>query len=200
MSLILASSSPFRKQVLDKLGLTFEAVSPEIDESRRADETPRALVYRLSQEKAREVAKTHQGLIIASDQVATLTDGHHQNDAILTKPHTHENAVKQLEQSSGRTVTFLTSLSLLNTNNNNMQTIVEDYQVTFKSLTPEQINHYLLTEKPYQCAGSFKSEALGICLFERLEGKDPNTLIGLPLIELVRMLDNEGLDVLASQA
>ena len=200
MSLILGSSSPFRKQVLDKLGLAFDSISPEIDESRHTNETPRDLVYRLSQEKAHEVAKTHTGLIIASDQVATLADGHGTTDEILTKPHTHENALEQLKKSSGKTVTFLTSLSLLNTNSGNIQTIVENYQVKFKTLSDQQIQNYLLAEQPYQCAGSFKSEALGICLFERLEGNDPNTLIGLPLIQLVRMLENEGLDVLANQA
>ena len=139
-------------------------------------------------------------MIIASDQVATLADGHGTTDEILTKPHTHENALEQLKKSSGKTVTFLTSLSLLNTNSGNIQTIVENYQVKFKTLSDQQIQNYLLAEQPYQCAGSFKSEALGICLFERLEGNDPNTLIGLPLIQLVRMLENEGLDVLANQA
>ena len=196
MSLILASSSPFRKEVLSKLGMDFDTASPDIDESRQANETPEQLVYRLSQEKAREVAKTHAGLIIASDQIATLGSGTQAHDAILTKPRTHENAVKQLEKSSGKTLTFLTSLSLLNTNNNNIQTIVVYYQVVFKTLSAQQIQNYLHKETPYNCAGSFKSEALGISLFEKMIGDDPNTLIGLPLIELIKMLENEGIDVL----
>ena len=196
MSLILASSSPFRKEVLAKLGMNFDVVSPDIDESRHDAETPEQLVYRLSQEKAKEVAKTHTGLIIASDQVATLDSGKGVNDSILTKPKTHENAVKQLQQSSDNTVTFLTSLTLLNTNTDNMQTVVVNYQVVFKPLSIQQIHNYLDKETPYNCAGSFKSEALGISLFEKMIGDDPNTLIGLPLIELIKMLENEGIDVL----
>jgi predicted house-cleaning NTP pyrophosphatase (Maf/HAM1 superfamily) len=106
--------------------------------------------------------------------------------------------VKQLQKSSGKTVTFYTSLTLLNTNSNNINTIVETYKVIFKKLTGEQIENYLNKEKPYNCAGSFKSEALGVSLFERLEGNDPNTLIGLPLIQLVDMLKEEGFDVLSN--
>jgi len=157
------------------------------------------LVYRLSQEKAYEVAKRESGLIIASDQVATLETGSNPNDEILSKPHTHNNAIKQLQKSSGKTVSFFTSLTLLNTNSNNINTIVETYKVVFKELTSQQIENYLVKEKPYNCAGSFKSEALGVSLFERLEGNDPNTLIGLPLIQLVEMLKEEGLDVLSNR-
>jgi MAF protein len=198
VSLILASSSPFRKELLAKLGLEFSVHAPDIDESQQVGETPKQLVYRLAQEKAHEVAKTQSGLIIASDQVATLSSGTHADDAILTKPHNHENAVRQLQQSSGNTVTFLTSLSLLNTNTGNIQTIVETFKVVFRTLSAEQIDNYLKKEQPYNCAGSFKSEALGISLFERLEGDDPNTLVGLPLIQLIKMLENEGVDILAN--
>ena len=198
VSLILASSSPFRKELLAKLGLEFSVHAPDIDESQQAGETPEQLVYRLAQEKAHEVAKTQSGLIIASDQVATLSNGTHADDAILTKPHNHENAVRQLQQSSGNTVTFLTSLSLLNTNSGKIQTIVETFKVVFRTLSAEQIDNYLKKEQPYNCAGSFKSEALGISLFERLEGDDPNTLVGLPLIQLIKMLENEGVDILAN--
>jgi len=197
VSLILASSSPFRKALLSKLDVDFSTFSPDIDESRKDNETPEQLVYRLSQEKANEVAKTQSGLIIASDQVATLEDGLGKNDAILGKPHTHDNAVKQLQESSGNVVTFLTGLTLLNTNNNNIQTIVEKYQVKFKALTTDQIQAYLIKETPYNCAGSFKSEAFGISLFERMIGDDPNSLIGLPLIQLIKMLNNEGIDILS---
>ncbi len=176
--------------------MDFDTVSPDIDESRKDNETPVQLAHRLSQEKALEVAKTHSGLIIASDQVATLADGNSKDDEILTKAHTHENAIKKLTQSSGRTVTFLTSLSLLNTDTNNIQTIVETFKVVFRDLTPKQIDNYLRKETPYNCAGSFKSEALGISLFERMIGDDPNSLIGLPLIQLIKMLENEGVDIL----
>ncbi len=196
VSLILASSSPFRKELLTKLGLEFSIQTPDINESRIDGETPEQLVYRLAEEKAHEVAKTQSGLIIASDQVATLGSGAQADDKILTKPHTHESAIKQLQQSSGNTVTFVTSLSLLNTNSGNIQTIVEPFKVVFKTLSTQQIDNYLKKEQPYNCAGSFKSEALGISLFERLEGNDPNTLIGLPLIQLIKMLENEGVDIL----
>jgi MAF protein len=198
VSLILASSSPFRKELLTKLGLDFSTHAPDIDESRKDGETPEQLVYRLAEEKAAEVAKTQSGLIIASDQVATLGSGTQVDDKILTKPHTHENAIEQLQQSSGNTVTFVTSLTLLNTNTGNIQTVIENFKVIFRVLSDEQIDNYLKKEQPYNCAGSFKSEALGISLFERLEGNDPNTLIGLPLIQLIKMLEHEGVDILAN--
>ena len=198
VSLILASSSPFRKELLTKLGLDFSTHAPDIDESRKDGETPEQLVYRLAEEKAAEVAKTQSGLIIDSDQVATLGSGTQVDDKILTKPHTHENAIKQLQQSSGNTVTFVTSLTLLNTNTGNIQTVIENFKVIFRVLSDEQIDNYLKKEQPYNCAGSFKSEALGISLFERLEGNDPNTLIGLPLIQLIKMLEHEGVDILAN--
>ena len=194
MSLILASSSLFRKELLNKLGLDFDTISPDIDESRKTNETPEQLVFRLAQEKAREVAKTHSGLIVASDQVATL------GGEILTKPYSHENAVKQLEKSSGNTVTFLTSLVLLDTDCDTIDTVVEKSKIVFKVLSTKQIENYLQKEKPYNCAGSFKSEALGISLVERMECNDPNALIGLPLIQLIKMLENQGVDVLSQSA
>lgn len=199
MALILASSSPFRQTLLNKLGLEFSVQSPDIDESRKPGESPEQLVYRLAQDKAREVAKSKPGLIIASDQVATLQDGLGAQDVVLGKPHTHENAIKQLSACSGNVVTFVTSLCLLNTNSGNIQTIVENYKVVFRTLKPEQIDNYLKKEQPYNCAGSFKSEGLGISLFTSLEGRDPNTLIGLPLIQLIKLLENEGIDILSAQ-
>jgi len=199
VALILASSSPFRQTLLSKLGLEFSVQSPDIDESRKPGESPEQLVYRLAQDKAQEVAKSQHGLIIASDQVATLQDGLGAQDAVLGKPHTHENAIKQLSACSGNVVTFVTSLCLLNTNSGNIQTIVETYKVIFKTLKPEQIDNYLKKEQPYNCAGSFKSEGLGISLFSSLEGRDPNTLIGLPLIQLIKLLENEGIDILSAQ-
>jgi septum formation protein len=199
VALILASSSPFRQTLLSKLGLEFSVQSPDIDESRKPGESPEQLVYRLAQDKAREVAKSKPGLIIASDQVATLQDGLGAQDVVLGKPHTHENAIKQLSACSGNVVTFVTSLCLLNTNSGNIQTIVENYKVVFRALKPEQIDNYLKKEQPYNCAGSFKSEGLGISLFTSLEGRDPNTLIGLPLIQLIKLLENEGIDILSAQ-
>ena len=196
MSLILASSSPFRKAVLERLDVDFSTVSPDIDESRHEGETPRELVYRLSAEKAREVAKTHSGLIIASDQVATLANGEGANDEVLGKPHTRENAVLQLQKSAGNTVTFLTSLALLNTEAGTLQNHVEIFKVVFRSLTNTEIKHYLDKEDTLKCAGSFKSEGLGIALFERMEGDDPNSLIGLPTIQLIKMLAKENVYIL----
>ncbi|MDO6514343.1 MULTISPECIES: nucleoside triphosphate pyrophosphatase [unclassified Neptuniibacter] len=190
-NLILASSSPFRRQILDKLQLKYACISPDIDESPLANETPENLVARLAIEKAQKVAKTEpDSLIIGSDQVAVL------GNEILGKPHTHENAVKQLQKLSGHTVTFLTGLALINSKSGKVQSETVPFKVVFRTLTDEMIEHYLHAEQPYNCAGSFKSEALGIVLFERLEGEDPNTLIGLPLIRLVRMLEKEGFNVL----
>ncbi len=193
-TLILASSSPFRQQLLTKFNLPFQSFSPDIDESPIAAETPEQLVARLSEQKAR-VAKQHfsEGLVIGSDQVAVF------NDTILGKPHTKENAIKQLSSFSGHTVTFLTGLSVFDIQSDKAITTVVPFDVTFKTLTHEQINAYCDTEQPYNCAGSFKSEGLGICLFEKLSGDDPNTLIGLPLITLTKVLAEFGVDVLALQ-
>ncbi len=196
MSLILASSSPFRKAILEKLGVTFVTASPDIDEARHDGETPYDLVLRLAVAKARQVAKSHSGLIIASDQVATFGLGSDKADEILTKPLTHENAFKQLKQSSGRTVTFLTSIVLLNTKTNNLQNHVEFFQVFFKTLSDNQIRSYLEKENVLNCAGSFKSEGLGIALFSCMKGDDPNSLIGLPTIKLVDMLAKENVHIL----
>ena len=196
MSLILASSSPYRKAILDKLGLEFKVVAPEINETRKANESPIDLVTRLSKEKALAISNSHSGLIIASDQVATLNTGESANDVILSKPGSHENAYKQLKQSSGKTVNFLTGLVLLNTKTLNTQLHVENFKVTFKSLSDEQILNYLSKEDVLNCAGSFKSEGLGIALFSQMEGNDPNSLIGLPIIHLIDMLAKEDVHIL----
>ena len=196
MSLILASSSPFRKTILDKLGLDFEVVAPEINEARRENESPIDLVARLSKEKAMAVAISKTGLIIASDQVATLDSGYKPNDSVLTKPGSHENAVLQLKKSSGKTVNFLTGLVLMNTENHNTQVHVEQFKVSFKALSEKQILNYLSKEDVLNCAGSFKSEGLGIALFSEMEGNDPNSLIGLPTIQLIDMLAKENVHVL----
>ncbi|MCU7944484.1 MAG: Maf family nucleotide pyrophosphatase [Candidatus Thiodiazotropha sp. (ex Cardiolucina cf. quadrata)] len=190
--LILASSSPFRRELLSRLGVEFSSMSPDIDEGVRQDELPERLVTRLAESKAREVGKDHKGaLIIGSDQVAVV-DG-----TIMGKPGGHQQAVEQLISVSGKRVSFLTGLCLLNSETGHIQLCCEPFHVIFRILQKSEIENYLLKEKPYNCAGSFKSEGLGISLFERLEGEDPNALIGLPLIRLIAMLRNEGLDVLA---
>ncbi|KZN64371.1 hypothetical protein N473_15610 [Pseudoalteromonas luteoviolacea CPMOR-1] len=189
--LILASSSPFRQQILKKIGLAFSTFSPDIDESALAHESPQSLVKRLSENKAK-VAQQHfsQGLSIGSDQVAVF------NDEILGKPHNKENAIKQLTLFSGQCVTFYTGLSVYNIEEQRCISKVVPFNVYFRNLTQAQISNYLDIEQPYNCAGSFKSEGLGICLFEKLEGEDPNTLIGLPLIELTKSLAEFDVDVL----
>ena len=188
--LVLGSSSPFRKALLDKLGIPFSSASPDTDESRLPGESPADLVRRLAEAKARDIAtRFSEHLVIGSDQVASV-DGE-----ILGKPGNRENAVAQLLDSSGRAVTFLTGLCLLNTATGAMQTAVEPFTVHFRQLTRAQIERYVDHEKPFGCAGSFKSEGFGITLFSALEGRDPNALVGLPLILLIEMLANEGIDL-----
>ena len=186
--LILASTSPFRREILQKLHIDFESCSPEVDEQRLGDEPPKALVARLAQAKAEAVAKQYpNALIIGSDQVAV------NGEEILGKPGTHERAIEQLMATSGKKVTFLTGLALHNSATGETQVKVVPFYVHFRNLSKQQIENYLNVEKPYNCAGSFKSEGFGIALFSKLEGDDPNALIGLPLIELVQMLEREGL-------
>lgn len=189
--LVLASTSPYRKELLQRLGLEFTTAAPNVDEAHQPGEIPEHLVRRLAEEKARAVAKQFpDALIIGSDQVAVI------DTKILTKPGTHENAVDQLQRCSGRSVTFLTGLCLLNTRSGKAQIEVVPFRVHFRPLNSGQIENYLRREQPYNCAGSFKSEGLGIALFERLEGDDPAALIGLPLIRLTRMLETEGMKVI----
>jgi septum formation protein len=189
--ILLASSSVYRRQLLGKLGFNFTWESPDIDESPLPHEPPATLVQRLAETKAYHLANHHSDcLIIGSDQAATL------DNQILGKPYTHENAFAQLASFRNREVTFLTGLCLFNSSTKRSQRSVESYKVRFRNLTDSQIENYLRREQPYDCVGSFKSEGLGICLFEQLEGEDFNTLIGLPLIALTRMLANEGMDPL----
>ncbi|OGT19711.1 MAG: septum formation protein Maf [Gammaproteobacteria bacterium RBG_16_57_12] len=191
LPLVLASTSPYRRELLARLGLPFCTDAPEIDEHPLADETPTHLAERLAAAKARAVAARHPGsLVIGSDQVAVL------EGRILGKPGNHEAAVQELKAASGKKVDFLTGLCLLNTLTNQHHITVVPFSVVFRRLNAEQITHYLTLEKPYNCAGSFKSEGLGIALFDRLEGDDPTSLIGLPLITLVRMLELEGVKVI----
>ncbi|WP_149982367.1 Maf family protein [Pseudoalteromonas rhizosphaerae] len=192
--LILASSSPFRQSLLQKFNLPFDSFSPDIDESALPDEAPVELVKRLSELKARAATTLFkQGLVIGSDQVAVF------EQQILGKPHNKENAIKQLSLFSGNTVTFLTGLCVYDIQSNKTKTLVEPFNVTFRTLTQAQITAYCDAEQPYNCAGSFKSEGLGICLFEKLSGDDPNSLIGLPLIKLSQLLTEFDLDVLSNQ-
>jgi len=192
MQIVLASTSPYRRALLERLSLPFEIAAPDADETPQENENPHELVARLSEAKARAIAAQFpNALVIGSDQVAVL------NQQILGKPGNHENAIQQLRAASGNRVDFLTGLCLLNTRTQNCHVKVVPYSVVFRTLSNAQIEQYLLKDKPYNCAGSFKSEGLGICLFEKMEGDDPNALIGLPLIELTNMLALEGLEVLA---
>lgn len=189
--LVLASSSPYRRTLLAKLGLPFIWDSPAIDESAQAGESAEQLVRRLSLAKAKALAANHpNSLIVGSDQVATL------DQQIIGKPLNHKRAAAQLQAASGRELVFNTGLCLLNSRTGQAQIAVETFSVFFRQLSTQQIDRYLLLEKPYDCAGSFKAEGLGICLFEKLSGDDPNTLIGLPIIRLLQMLANEGIDPL----
>ncbi|MCR4345910.1 MAG: Maf family nucleotide pyrophosphatase [Sulfuricaulis sp.] len=191
MKLILASSSPYRRELLERLQIPFEVMAPEVDETPRPGETPEKLVERLAIEKAQKIAGQKPGaLVIGSDQVAIY------NGRIVGKPHSHDKAVEQLRSASGRAVTLYTALALVNADTQRLQCEVIPYRVTFRPLTDAQIEAYLHKEQPYSCAGSVKSEGLGIALLEKFEGDDPNTLIGLPLIRLVRMLENEGIKII----
>jgi septum formation protein len=190
--LVLASTSPFRRALLERLGIPFATALPNVDETMQPDEAPRDMVLRLALTKARSVAPSHpSALVIGSDQVACI-DGR-----VLGKPGDRARAIEQLTRSSGREVVFYTGLCLLNTSTRRAQRYCEPFRVHFRKLSHEQIEGYVDREKPFNCAGSFKSEGLGIALFKRLEGDDPSALVGLPLIVLIRMLESEGVDLLA---
>lgn len=189
--LVLASTSPFRAEILHKLQLPFLTLSPDFDESPLENESPQALVTRLAEGKAKSCALPEgRHLVIGSDQVCVV-DG-----KILGKPHTKEKACTQLKAQSGKSITFYTGLALFDSASGEVQTMLDTFVVHFRELNEAQINAYIEKEMPLNCAGSFKSEGLGIALFSKLEGKDPNTLIGLPLIDLVGMLENKGIAVL----
>jgi len=191
MQLVLASTSIYRKELLNRLGLPFVTAAPQVDESLQPDESPQQLVRRLAEVKARAVAARYpDALIIGSDQVATV------EGRILGKPGGHEQAVAQLRLASGKRLQFLTGLCLLNAHTGEAQVEVVPFTVVFRALDDRQIENYLRRERPYHCAGAFKSEALGIALCTRLTGDDPTALIGLPLIRLAGMLENEGLSAI----
>ncbi|MDD4929819.1 MAG: Maf family nucleotide pyrophosphatase [Gallionella sp.] len=184
--LVLASTSVYRSELLKRLQLSFVTANPDVDETPMPDESARATSMRLSQAKAQAVAAAYpDALIIGSDQVALL-DG-----LQIGKPLTHENSVRQLRSMRGKTTCFYTALTLFNSRTGQMQTDVAENQVTLRELSDEEIEAYLLKEQPYQCAGSAKSEGLGIALMSRMTGDDPNALIGLPLILLTEMLRRE---------
>jgi septum formation protein len=190
-TLILASSSIYRRELLQRLQINFSTVSPHVDETILEGEKSQETALRLSQEKARKVGVEYpHALIIGCDQVATL------NGEQLGKPLNHNNATKQLRAMRGEEVTFHSAVCLYNANTNSIQAEVIPYLVRFKNLTDAQIENYLIKEQPYHCAGSAKSEGLGIALIESMAGDDPNALIGLPMIKLITMLQNEGVNLL----
>ncbi len=190
-TLILASTSPYRRELLGRLGLPFEVANPQTDESRLPGESPEEMALRLSEAKARAVASAFpDALIIGSDQVATV-DG-----KIYGKPGTHEKAVEQLCALSGKTVNFFTGLCLFNARTGQAEVRGVPTLVAFRDLSAQEIENYLQREPAYNCAGSAKSEGLGIALLRSMQGDDPNALVGLPLIALCDLLRNQGVAVL----
>lgn len=188
--LILGSSSPYRRQLLEKLRLKFTQISPSIDESATERESAELLCRRLAKQKAHALIARHPtSVIITSDQCAAA------NGQILGKPLTRENAINQLIACSESTVTFYTAVCVYDGKGQLLEDI-DTFEVDFRKLKKRQIEHYVDIESPLDCAGSFKSEGLGIALFKRLRGDDPNTLVGLPLIKLVDLLSKAGIDVL----
>lgn len=189
--LILGSTSVYRRELLQRLKIPFRVEAPDIDETPLENETPQQLVERLAVEKARSVADKNPGsLVIGSDQVAV------HGGKIVGKPNTHDRAMQQLREANGQEIMLYTGLSLVNSDTGEAQTEVIPFQVVFRNLSEQQLESYLHKEQPYHCAGSVKSEGLGIALLERFEGEDPNTLIGLPLIRLIRMLEYFGVNVI----
>jgi septum formation protein len=189
--LVLASTSPYRKELLGRLGLAFETAAPHADERPLGGESPEATSLRLAALKAQAVRAAHRdALIIGSDQVAMS------NGRRLDKPGNHANAVRQLKALSGKSAEFHTAVALLDASNGSLQTRVVACRVHFRPLDDARIETYLQKEKPYDCAGSAKAEALGIALIARIETEDPTSLIGLPLIALTEMLERAGLPVL----
>lgn len=186
--LILASSSPYRRELLARLKLPFKCEKPDIDETRKPDESAIDLARRLATQKALRFAdKYPAAIIIGSDQVAVS------GRKILAKPGNHAAAVKQLQRLSGKTVIFHTGLCVVNAASQNLQVDCIPINVRFRSLEVDEINRYLLLEKPYDCAGSFKSEGYGITLVDEIQCSDITALIGLPLIRLCEMLREENL-------
>lgn len=190
--IVLASSSPYRRTLLGRLGIEFAWVAPEVDERPFESESPLSTAARLAEAKARSVAsRIGDALVIGSDQVAVM-DGQR-----LGKPGSRDANVAQLLAASGRWVDFLTAVCLFNSNSGACQLEVVEYSVEFRKLSRFQIECYVDRERPLDCAGGFKAEGLGIVLFRRMRGDDPSALIGLPLIRLSRMLEKEGVELLS---
>ena len=195
--LVLASTSPYRRQLMDRLGLSYRTAHPNVNEERQPGEAPDGMAKRLAEAKARAVATDFpQALIIGADQVAVLFDERDGEAHILNKPGNHSGAVAQLRQISGQQVHFLTALCLLHSASGRCHQAVVPCHVTFRTLSDDLIERYLQREKPYDCAGSFKSEGLGIALLERLSGPDPTALVGLPLIALRQLLQLEQFEII----
>ena len=190
-ALILGSTSRYRKELLSRLGISFEVSAPEVDETPQLNEAPKDLARRLALAKARAVASKHpDAVVIGSDQVADL-DGEP-----LGKPGNHTNAVKQLQRMRGKTVIFQTALSVICVATGFEQTDLASVKVTFRDLTDAEIESYLKAEEPYDCAGSAKSEGLGIALLAAIDNDDPTALVGLPLIRTCNMLRAAGVKLL----
>jgi len=193
MAIVLASTSPYRRELLHRLRLPFDVVAPAVDEARLPDEAPLALALRLAEAKAAEVAQRHpDAVVIGSDQVAEL-DGEP-----IGKPHAHSAALAQLERMQGRRLVFHTALAVAAHGRVEVDSILTT--VTFRRLGRDALDAYLLADRPYDCAGAAKIESLGIALVERVESDDPTALIGLPLIRLTSMLQSAGVVVLGGRA
>ena len=194
-TLILGSTSAYRRELLARLHIPFEVAAPDVDETPLAGEAPRALAERLALAKAKAVATQYpQAVVIGSDQVADL-DG-----LSLNKPGTHDKAVTQLRQMRGKTVIFQTAVAVVCLESGFEQRSLAAVRVKFRDLTDEEIENYLQTEKPYDCAGSAKSEGLGIALLESIDSDDPTALIGLPLIRTCQMIRAAGIELLSKKA
>ena len=194
-ALVLGSTSRYRRELLQRLRLPFEAVAPDVDETPQAGETPAALALRLALAKAQAVAALRpQAVVIGSDQVADL-DGQP-----IGKPGTHERAVAQLRQLSGRQAVFQTAVAVVRADTGFAKVLLAPVTVRFRTLGEAEIERYLRLEQPYDCAGSAKSETLGIALLDAIDSDDPTALVGLPLIRTCALLREAGLDPLRADA
>lgn len=188
--LVLASTSPYRRMLLEKLGLPFITVAPHVDESAAPGESAASLAQRLARQKAEAIARFQpQGLVIGSDQVACC------RNRLLGKPLSRDKAIAQLQQASGTVVEFHTALCVIDATSSAVKSGLDVCRVHFRTLSDQQIERYVDLDQPLDCAGSFKSEGLGITLFNRIEGEDPNALVGLPLIRLTGILHEFGLEI-----
>jgi len=188
--IILASSSAYRREILQRLGLDFSIIAPDVDESAALGESARQLVERLSIAKANAVAETlNTGLVIGSDQVSE------QDNVILGKPVDHDDAVKQLLAASGKRATLFSGIALINAATGTVQSAVAEVEVECRTLTRAEIERYLQVDKPYNCCGSLKVEGLGISLLKRISSDDPNAITGMPVIALLEMLRTEGISL-----